>query len=98
MTTGANSGRVNVGTQVGAALTDEDTLSPAAGGTGNSNLALNGVLIGQGLDAVVVTAPGTAGQVLTSNGAGAPPSMQPAGTGTVTSITASIGLTGGTIV
>lgn len=46
------------------------------GGTGRATLAIHGVLIGQGAAAINVTTPGTAGQVLTSNGAGADPTFQ----------------------
>ncbi len=54
------------------------------GGTGASTLAAHGVLIGNGASAVAVTAAGTAGQVLTSNGASADPTFQTvAGTGDV---------------
>lgn len=56
------------------------------GGSGNipSNLTpVNGVVIANGTNQVSVTNPGIAGQVLTSNGAGVPPSMQPAPAGTV---------------
>lgn len=57
------------------------------GGTGNSTLAIHGVLIGNTASPVNVTTPGTAGQILTSNGAGADPTFQsPASGGTVTSV------------
>lgn len=46
------------------------------GGTGAATFTAHGVLIGEGVAAVAVAAPGSAGQVLTSNGAGADPSMQ----------------------
>jgi hypothetical protein len=51
-------------------------LSAARGGTGVVTLAAHGVLIGNGTSAVAVTAAGTAGQVLTSNGASADPTFQ----------------------
>ena len=46
------------------------------GGTGAATLTAHGVLVGEGAGAVVATSPGTAGQVLTSNGAAADPSFQ----------------------
>lgn len=53
------------------------------GGTGRSTLAVHGVLIGQGASAINVTTPGTAGQVLTSNGASADPTFQAVPTPTI---------------
>ena len=50
----------------------------AQGGTGVATLGANGVLIGEGTSAVAVTGAGTAGQVLTSNGAGVDPTFQAA--------------------
>ena len=44
------------------------TLPVAAGGTGATSLTANNVLLGNGTSAVQVVAPGTAGNVLTSNG------------------------------
>jgi hypothetical protein len=44
------------------------TLPVAAGGTGSTTLAANNVLLGNGTSAVQVVAPGTAGNILTSNG------------------------------
>lgn len=49
-------------------------LSVAQGGLGVGTLAIHGVLIGNTQGAVQVTAPGSAGQVLKSGGAGADPS------------------------
>lgn len=54
------------------------------GGTGVTTLANHGVVIGQGSSAVHVTGAGTAGQVLTSNGASADPTFQPAAAGGTT--------------
>lgn len=54
------------------------TLPVEHGGTGAEALAAHGVLIGNGAGAVVVTGAGTAGQVLTSNGASADPTFQAA--------------------
>lgn len=51
-------------------------LSVAQGGVGVGTLAANGVLFGNGTSAVGVTAVGTAGQVLTSNGTGVAPTFQ----------------------
>lgn len=57
------------------------------GGTGASTFTDAGVLIGNGTGAVQVTTAGTAGQVLTSNGAGVDPTFQAAsGGGTPTKI------------
>lgn len=71
------------------------------GGTGDATLTEHGVLIGEGTNPVNVTDPGTAGQVLTSNGPSADPTFQDlpggGGGGTVTDITAGVGLNGGTI-
>lgn len=46
------------------------------GGTGQTTLTNHGVVLGQGASAVAVTSAGTAGQVLTSNGASADPTFQ----------------------
>ncbi len=51
-------------------------LTVANGGTGQVTLTNHGVLIGAGVTGVSVTAAGTAGQVLTSNGAAADPTWQ----------------------
>lgn len=47
-------------------------LPVARGGTGNTSLTANRVLLGNGASAVAVAGAGTSGQVLTSNGASAP--------------------------
>lgn len=52
------------------------TLPVARGGTGAATLGDAGVLIGNGTSPVQVTAAGTSGQVLTSNGAGVDPTFQ----------------------
>jgi hypothetical protein len=57
------------------------TLPVANGGTGATTLTANGVVFGNGTAAVGITAVGTAGQVLTSNGVGVAPSFQAAGGG-----------------
>jgi hypothetical protein len=46
------------------------------GGTGDTTLTAHGVLLGAGASPVAAAAPGTVGQVLTSNGGGADPTMQ----------------------
>src|ERR1019366_427101 len=67
----------------GLALTTGVTgiLPVANGGTGQNTLAAHGVIIGEGTSGVNVTSAGTAGQVLTSNGASADPTFQAAGGG-----------------
>lgn len=57
------------------------TLAVSGGGTGATTLTNHGVMLGQGTSAVHVTATGTAGQVLTSNGAGSDPTWQAGGGG-----------------
>lgn len=54
------------------------TLPVANGGTGAATLTNHGVLIGKTTSAVAATTAGTAGQVLTSNGASADPTFQAA--------------------
>jgi len=68
------------GNIAGNAANVTGTISVANGGTGDTSLAAHGVLIGNGTGAVNVTIPGTAGQVLTSNGASSDPTWQAAGT------------------
>jgi hypothetical protein len=53
---------INLATQV------TGTLSPANGGTGATTLTANNVILGNGTSAVQFVAPGTNGNVLTSNG------------------------------
>ena len=48
------------------------------GGTGVATLTAHGVLIGEGASSVAVTSAGTVGKVLTSNGASADPTFDPA--------------------
>lgn len=57
-------------------LTLTNPLTVPMGGTGVATLGDAGVLIGNGTGAVQVTSAGTAGQVLTSNGAGVDPTFQ----------------------
>lgn len=65
---------------VSGGLTLGTSLNVNQGGTGVATLTNHGVVIGQGASAVAVTAAGTAGQVLTSNGASADPTFQTLGT------------------
>ena len=69
-------GRVTSGTSLeasdlpshSAALITSGTLAVANGGTGATTLAANNVILGNGTSAVQVVAPGSSGNVLTSNG------------------------------
>jgi hypothetical protein len=60
------------------AVTLAGTLNVANGGTGQTSLTANNVLLGNGTSGVQAVAPGTAGNLLTSNGttwaSSAPPS------------------------
>jgi len=81
----------------GTAANVTGTVAIANGGTNSTATATAGaVAYGTGT-AYAFTAVGTAGQVLTSNGVGIPTWTSVSGTGTVTSIVAGTGLTGGTI-
>lgn len=51
------------------------TVGVANGGTGDTTLAVHGVMVGNAASNVHVTTPGTAGQILTSGGASADPSF-----------------------
>lgn len=64
------------------------TLDVDNGGTGRTTLTNHGVVIGAAASPVNVTSAGTAGQVLTSNGASADPTFQTGTSGTVTSFSA----------
>lgn len=55
-----------------------DPVTVAHGGTGLTTITNHGVLIGQAASNVAATSAGTAGQVLTSNGASADPTFQTA--------------------
>lgn len=68
-----------LGTPTSGTLTNCTGLPVAGGGTGVATLAAHGVLVGNDTGAVAVTGTGTAGQVLTSNGAAADPTFQAAG-------------------
>ena len=74
-------------------LTLAGTLVVANGGTGAATLAANNVLLGNGTSALQAVAPGTSGNVLTSNGTTWASTALPAG-GTVTSVSFSGGTTG----
>ena len=60
----------------GGSVTGITDLVVADGGTGASSFTANGVLHGNGTSAVGVTATGSSGQVLTSNGSGSAPTFQ----------------------
>lgn len=62
-------------------------LPVARGGTGNTTLTANRVLLGNGTSAVAVAGAGTTGQVLTSNGASAPTFQSPGFTEETTTAT-----------
>ena len=49
-------------------INSSGVLQPAGGGTGASSLTANNVLLGNGTSAVQTVAPGTSGNILTSNG------------------------------
>lgn len=67
--------------QIDAAIDGADATTRAVnkGGTGAATFTDGGVLVGNGTGAIQATAVGTAGQVLTSNGAGVDPTFQAAG-------------------
>ena len=71
------------------AVTLAGTLNIANGGTGSTSLTANNVLLGNGTSALQVVAPGTSGNVLTSNGttwvSSAPAASGATITGTTTS-------------
>lgn len=71
-----------LGTPSSGTLTNCTGLPVAGGGTGATTFTDAGVLIGNGTGAIQVTTAGTAGQVLTSNGAGVDPTFQAAGSTT----------------
>lgn len=54
------------------------------GGTGVATIGAHGTLIGEGTSPVTTASPGTAGNVLTSNGASADPTFQPSAGGGMT--------------
>jgi hypothetical protein len=71
-----------LGTPSALVLTNATGLPVAGGGTGAATFTDGGVLIGNTTGAIQATSAGTAGQVLTSNGAGVDPTFQ-AGVGLV---------------
>ena len=75
------------------AVTLEGTLGVPSGGTGSTTFAQGGVLYGDVTGPVQATAVGSAGQVLTSNGAGAVPTFQAAAGSGITTLNAQTGAT-----
>jgi trimeric autotransporter adhesin len=71
----------DAGAIAAASLTLTTDLAVADGGTGAGTFAANGILYGNGTGAIGATAVGTAGHILTSNGAGVAPSFQAGGGG-----------------
>lgn len=90
-TTSLNGLTPNVATT--GAVTLAGTLGVASGGTGSTTFAQGGVLYGDTANPVAATAVGTAGQVLTSNGAGAAPTFQAAAGSGITTLNAQTGAT-----
>jgi hypothetical protein len=75
-----------------------DTLGAANGGSGVASPTAHAVLLGEGSSAFGTATIGTAGNVLTDNGAGKDPTFQaPATSGTVTKVILSTPLGGGTV-
>lgn len=70
--TSANSSVTNytitIPASTGTVLTTAAAVTVAQGGTGSTTLTANNVLLGNGTSAIQVVAPGTSGNVLTSNG------------------------------
>jgi hypothetical protein len=62
-------------TQLFGGLFPGGVVPPSQGGTGQTTLTANGVLIGEGTNPVNSVGPGTAGQMLVSNGSGVDPSF-----------------------
>lgn len=84
----ASAARTNLGAAASGsnsditALTGLTTdLSVAQGGTGAGTFTANGVIYGNGTSALGVTATGSSGEVLTSNGSGSAPTFQAAAAG-----------------
>lgn len=66
--TGQNLSAASGAISVSAGTVSAGTLSVGNGGTGATSLTANNVLLGNGTSAIQVVAPGTSGNVLTSNG------------------------------
>jgi len=60
---------------ISPSLTLDSALPVTSGGTGLATLTNHGVVIGQAAATLAITGAGTAGQVLTSNGASADPTF-----------------------
>jgi len=75
---------------------DLPTVNVAHGGTGLTTLTANNVILGNGTTAPLFVAPGTSGNLLTSNGT-TWTSATPAAGGTVTSVATTSPITGGPI-
>jgi hypothetical protein len=101
----AAAARTNLGAAASGANSDITSLtglttplSASRGGTGSANLTANAVIIGNGANAVSAVAPGTTGNVLTSNGTAwtstVPASQLTVGTSQATTSGTSINFTG----
>jgi hypothetical protein len=77
-------------------LTDTSTISVANGGTGATSLTAENVILGDGTSAVKFVAPGTSGNVLTSDGT-TWASTAPAGGGSLVFLSATTGTAAATI-
>ena len=86
---------INTPTIAGGSISGITDLAVADGGTGASTLAANNVLLGNGTSALQTVAPGTNGNLLTSNGTTWVSAAAPSGG--VTSVATGNGLSGGTI-
>lgn len=85
---------VSVGT-ITTGTWDATTVAVTAGGTGIETATDGGVLVGNGTGAFQVTAVGTAGHVLTSNGAGSDPTFQAASATPQRSLNPQLNITNG---
>jgi hypothetical protein len=85
-------------TSLNASSVSSGTLAVARGGTGATTLTANNVLLGNGTSALQAVAPGTSGNLLTSNGttwtSAAPPSSTPT---TAQVLSATAGATAGAV-
>ncbi len=75
------------------AISLDGTLGVASGGTGSTTFTKGGILYGDDANAITATSIGTAGQILTSNGAGVAPTFQTAAGSGITSLNAQTGAT-----